>query len=62
MLVVGSDDVLTPDAVAVRMTGQINDSWLVRFKGLPHVGSHDAPVEYGENALNFLEMDESPLE
>jgi len=62
MLVVGTDDVLTPDEVAVRMTGQINDSWLVRFKGLPHVGSHYAPVEYGENALNFLEMDESPLE
>jgi len=61
MLVVGTDDVLTPDAVAVRMAGQINGSWLVRFKGLPHVGSHSAPVEYGENALTFLGMDESPL-
>lgn len=62
MLVVGTDDVLTPEAVTVRMAGQINGSWLVRFKGLPHVGSHYAPVEYGENALNFLGMDESPLE
>ena len=61
MLVVGTDDVLTPDAVAVRMAGQINGSWLVRFKGLPHVGSHYAPVEYGENALDFLGMDQSPL-
>jgi pimeloyl-ACP methyl ester carboxylesterase len=62
MLVVGTGDVLTPDPISVRMAGQINGSWLVRFKGLPHVGSHYAPVEYGENALDFLGMDESPLE
>jgi pimeloyl-ACP methyl ester carboxylesterase len=61
MLVVGTSDLLTPDAVTVRMAGQINGSWLVRFKDLPHVGSHYAPVEYGENALDFLGMDESPL-
>jgi pimeloyl-ACP methyl ester carboxylesterase len=61
MLVVGTSDELTPDPVSVRMAGQINGSWLVRFKGLPHVGSHYAPVEYGENALDFLGMDESPL-
>jgi len=61
MLVVGTADDLTPDAVSVRMVGQINGSWLVRFKGLPHVGSHYAPVEYGENALKFLGTDESPL-
>jgi pimeloyl-ACP methyl ester carboxylesterase len=61
MLVVGTNDELTPDAVSVRMAAQINGSWLVRFKGLPHVGSHYAPVEYGENALEFLGMDESPL-
>jgi pimeloyl-ACP methyl ester carboxylesterase len=61
MLVVGTADVLTPDPVAVRMAGQINGSWLVRFKGLPHVGSHEAPVEYGKNALDFLGMNESPL-
>jgi pimeloyl-ACP methyl ester carboxylesterase len=61
MLVVGTADVLTPDPVSVRMAGQINGSWLVRFKGLPHVGSHYAPVEYGENALAFLGTNESPL-
>ena len=61
MFVVGTSDELTPDPVSVRMAGQINGSWLVRFKGLPHVGSHYAPVEYGENALAFLGMDESPL-
>ncbi|MDO9550319.1 MAG: alpha/beta hydrolase [Methanoregula sp.] len=59
MLVVGTDDVMTPDAVAVQMAGQINGSWLVRFKGLPHVGSHYAPVEYGENGLAFLGTNES---
>ena len=62
MLVVGTNDVLTPDQVSVQMAGQINGSWLVRFKGLPHVGSHYAPVEYGENALTFLSIDESPLD
>lgn len=61
MLVVGTADVLTPDPVSVRMAGQINGSWLVRFKGLPHTGYHYAPVEYGENALYFLGQDESPL-
>jgi pimeloyl-ACP methyl ester carboxylesterase len=61
MLVVGTDDQLTPQPVSVRMAGQINGSWLVRFKGLPHVGSHYAPVQYGENALYFLGTNESPL-
>jgi pimeloyl-ACP methyl ester carboxylesterase len=61
MLVVGTADALTPDSVAVQMAGQINGSWLVRFKDLPHVGSHYAPIEYGENALAFLGTDESPL-
>jgi pimeloyl-ACP methyl ester carboxylesterase len=59
MLVVGTNDVMTPEAVTVQMAGQINGSWLVRFKGLPHVGSHYAPVEYGENGLAFLGTNES---
>lgn len=61
MFVVGTTDNTTPDAISVRMAGQINGSWLVRFKGIPHDGSNYAPVEYGENALTFLSMDESPL-
>jgi pimeloyl-ACP methyl ester carboxylesterase len=61
MLVVGTSDRLTPDPVSVRMAGQINGSWLVRFRGVPHAGSSFAPVQYGENALDFLGMDESPL-
>jgi pimeloyl-ACP methyl ester carboxylesterase len=60
MLVVGNGDTVTPQAVAVKIAGQIDGSRLVRFRDLPHVGSHDAPVEYGENALNFLCMNESP--
>ena len=59
MLVAGTADDLTPDAISVRMAGQINGSWLVRFKGLPHAGSDYAPVEYGENALAFLGTNES---
>jgi pimeloyl-ACP methyl ester carboxylesterase len=60
MLVVGTADVLTPEPVTVQIAGQIKGSWLVRFKDLPHVGSHYAPVEYGKNALDFLGMNESP--
>ena len=60
MLVVGTNDLFTPQSVAVQMAGQINGSWLVRFKDEPHVGSRFAPVEYGENALDFLCMNESP--
>ncbi|MEI6294336.1 MAG: alpha/beta hydrolase, partial [Methanomicrobiales archaeon] len=60
MLVVGTADVMTPQAVTVQMAGQINGSWLVRFKDLPHIGSRSAPVEYGANALAFLENREAP--
>ncbi|NLW77682.1 MAG: alpha/beta hydrolase [Methanomicrobiales archaeon] len=60
MLVVGTDDILTPDVISTRMAGQINGSWLVRFKGLPHTGYHYAPVQYGECALTFLGMNETP--
>jgi pimeloyl-ACP methyl ester carboxylesterase len=60
MLVVGTGDTVTPQAVAVQIAGQIDGSRLVRFRDLPHVGSHHAPVEYGENALDFLCMNESP--
>jgi pimeloyl-ACP methyl ester carboxylesterase len=59
MLVVGTDDVLTPEAVTVQIAGQINGSWLVRYKGLPHAASHYAPVDYGNNALAFLGANES---
>jgi pimeloyl-ACP methyl ester carboxylesterase len=61
MLVEGTEDILTPDPISVKMAGQINGSWVVRFKGLPHFGSRYAPVQYGENALYFLGMNESPL-
>jgi pimeloyl-ACP methyl ester carboxylesterase len=60
MLVVGTEDILTPQGVAVQIAGQINGSWLVRFKDEPHVGSRYAPVEYGENTLDFLCINESP--
>ena len=61
MLVVGTSDVITPQAVSARMAGQINGSWLVRFQGLPHIGNRNAPVQYGENAVYFLDTNEAPL-
>ncbi len=61
MIVVGTEDVLTPQEVSLQIAGEINGSWLVRFKGLPHTGYHQAPVQYGQNALNFLAMNISPV-
>ena len=60
MLLVGTDDILTPQSAAVQIAGQIDGSWLVRFKGEPHVGSRFAPVDYGEITLDFLCRNESP--
>jgi pimeloyl-ACP methyl ester carboxylesterase len=61
MIIVGTADTTTPDAVSARMAGQINGSWLVRFRGLNHIGSRYAPVEYGKTALFFLGTNQSPL-
>jgi pimeloyl-ACP methyl ester carboxylesterase len=61
MFVEGTHDSLTPDPISVRMAGQVNGSWVVRFKGIEHFGSRYAPVQYGENALFFLGTNESPL-
>ena len=60
MLVVGTSDILTPQPVTVQMAGQINGSWLERYKDLPHIGSRNAPVQYGENTLDFLGREEQP--
>jgi len=59
LLVVGTDDTITPAALSSQMAGQINGSWLVRFEGLPHAGGDRAPVTYGETAVHFLAMDAS---
>lgn len=60
MLIIGTDDEVTPDAVSVRMAGQIPGSWLVRFKDIPHAGSSYAPEEYGRTVLTFLGTNETP--
>ena len=60
MLAVGTADILTPQNVTVQIAGQIDGSWLVRYKDLPHIGSRYAPVQYGENTLDFLGTKESP--
>lgn len=60
MLIVGTNDALTPDSISVQIAGQINGSWLVRFIGIPHSGQSYAPVQYAECVSNFLGMNESP--
>ncbi|MBN2734457.1 MAG: alpha/beta hydrolase [Methanomicrobiaceae archaeon] len=62
MLITGTADDLTPQSVAVEIAGQIDGSWLIRFKGIPHAGSFYAPLEYGEITTTFLEMNESPTD
>ena len=62
MLIVGTNDVLTPDPVSVKIAGQINGSWLMRFADVPHAGEHYAPVQYGNSVLYFLGTDESPMD
>ena len=59
LLVVGTEDTITPAVLSYQMAGQINGSWLVRFEGLPHAGGDRAPVTYGETAVHFLRMDGS---
>jgi pimeloyl-ACP methyl ester carboxylesterase len=61
MLIVGTNDVLTPDVVSVQIAGQISASWLVRFKGIPHSGQSYAPVQYAESVMYFLALDETPI-
>ena len=61
MLIVGTNDLLTPDPVSVQIAGQINGSWLMRYADVPHAGEHYAPVQYGNSVLYFLGTDESPL-
>ncbi len=60
MFVVGTNDTVTPDILSARMSSQINGSWFIRFKGLPHAGGDLRPVEYCENALYFLSMNVTP--
>lgn len=55
MLVVGTNDIITPDILSIRMGEQIKGSWVVRFRDLPHAGGDVDPVRYGETALFFLE-------
>jgi pimeloyl-ACP methyl ester carboxylesterase len=60
MLIVGTNDILTPDTISVHIAGQINGSWLVRFSGIPHSGQSYAPIQYAEAVMIFLGMNESP--
>jgi len=60
LLVVGTQDTITPAVLSYQMAGQINGSWLVRFEGLPHAGGDLAPFAYGRTAVYFLELDASP--
>ena len=59
MLVVGTEDTITPVVLSVRMAEKINSSWLVRFRSLPHAGGGVAPEEYGRTTLFFLGTNES---
>ena len=59
MLITGTADDITPVPVALEIADQIEGSWFVRFRGIPHVGSAYAPGEYAGVVATFLETDES---
>ena len=49
-----NDDILRRPNVTHQIAGQINGSWLVEFKDLPHMGSGYAPVVEEGNILMIL--------
>jgi hypothetical protein len=61
MLIVGTNDSLTPDSVSVQIAAQIRGSWLVRFQGIQHSGQSYAPIQYASSVIDFLQTDESPV-
>src|SRR5512133_1052248 len=36
--------------------GLMNSSWLMHYKGLPHIGLQYAPGQYAETAIFYLKM------
>lgn len=61
MLIVGTNDVLTPDSISVEIAGQINGSWIVRLVGIPHSGQSYAPVQYANSIIYFLQTNETQV-
>ncbi|OPY34243.1 MAG: short chain dehydrogenase [Methanomassiliicoccales archaeon PtaU1.Bin124] len=61
LLIVGTNDLLTPDSVSVQIAGQISASWLVRFTGILHSGQSYAPVQYANSVTYFLLTNETPV-
>jgi pimeloyl-ACP methyl ester carboxylesterase len=54
LLLVGTEEVLTPVNVSVIIAEQIPDAQLVRFEGVGHSGEQYVPEEYANEILNFL--------
>ena len=54
LLIVGTNDTVTPDSISGRMAGEIDGSWLVRFAGVSHGGENEVPDEYGRAVETFL--------
>ena len=60
MLIVGTNDIFTPDSISVQIAGQVNASWLVRLTGILHSGQTYAPVQYASSVTSFLQTNETP--
>jgi pimeloyl-ACP methyl ester carboxylesterase len=54
LLLVGTEEVLTPVNVSVIIAEQIPDAQLVRFEGVGHSGEQYVPEEYANEILDFL--------
>jgi len=54
LVIVGSEDVLTPPADAESMYRRIPSAWLVRIPGAGHLSSLEAPEEFNAALRGFL--------
>ena len=54
LLLVGTEDVLTPFNISVIIAGQVPDARVVQFEGMGHSGEQYVPEEYANKILDFL--------
>ncbi len=58
MVMVGTDDMVTPEQGAIDVALEIKGAWLVRFKGCSHEILDEMPLRSAECIKFFLDMDD----
>ena len=54
LVISGLDDDILPEPLAVQISGEIDGSWLVRYKNATHWLMYQDPVGLGRTVNNFL--------